>query len=62
MALANPDRPQMVICRVDEVRLALPLGNPRGIVTLDIAELSEVAQDPTGRETMARQFGSSVTC
>ena len=57
LACANPDRSQLVICRADEARLALPLGNPRGIVTLDIAESSEVAQDPTGREAMARQFG-----
>src|SRR5258708_14647956 len=49
LALANPDRPHLVICRADEARLALPLGNPRGIATLDITELSEVAQDPTGR-------------
>ena len=57
LASANPDRPHLVICRADEARLALPLGNPRGIVTLDIVESSEVAQDPTGREKMARQFG-----
>jgi hypothetical protein len=57
LASANPDRPHLAICHADEARLALPLGNPRGIVTLDIAESSEVAQDPTGRETMARQFG-----
>src|ERR1700676_1388751 len=55
LALANPDRPHLVICRADEARLALPLGNPKGLVTLDIAESSEVAQDPTGRETLARQ-------
>ena len=57
LASANSDRPHLVICHADEARLALPLGNPRGIVTLDIAESSEVAQDPTGREKMARQFG-----
>ena len=56
LASANPDRPPLVICHADEARLALPLGNPRGIVTLDIAESSEVGQDPTGREAMARQF------
>jgi hypothetical protein len=57
LALANPDRPHLVICRVDQARLALPLGNPRGIATLDIVESSEVAQDPTGCEAMKRQFG-----
>ena len=57
LALANPDRPHLVICRADEVSLAPLLRNPRGIVTLDIMESSEVAQDPTGRETMERQFG-----
>jgi hypothetical protein len=56
LALANPDRPYLVICRADVARLALPLGNPRGIATLDIVESSEVAQDPTGREAMERQF------
>lgn len=59
LACANPDRPQLVICRADEARLALPSGSPRGIVTLDIVESSEVAQDPTGRETMERQFNVS---
>src|SRR5258705_7512736 len=55
LALANPGRPYLVICRADEVSLAPR--NPRGIVTLDIMESSEVAQDPTGREAMERQFG-----
>lgn len=59
LACANSDRPQLVICRADQVRVALRSGNPRGIVTLDIAESSEVAQDPTGRETMERQFNVS---
>ena len=57
LAFANPDRPYLVICCADEARLALPLGNPGGIVTLDIAEAGEVAQDPTGREAMQREFG-----
>jgi hypothetical protein len=57
LAFVNPDRPHLVICRVDEVGLALPLGNPKGIVTLDIVESSDVAQDLTGREAMERQFG-----
>jgi hypothetical protein len=57
LALANLDRPDLVIRRADEVSLGLLLGNPRGIVILDIVESSEVAQDPTGREAMERQFG-----
>ena len=57
LALANSDQPNLVICRAGEVSLAQSLGNPRGIVTLDIMESSEVAQDPTGREAMERQFG-----
>ena len=57
LALANPDRPHLVICRADEARLALPLGNPRGLAILDIVESSEVTQDPIGREAMERQFG-----
>ena len=55
LGLANPDRPDLV--RADEVSLGLLLRNPRGIVILDIVESSEVAQDPTGREAMERQFG-----
>ena len=62
LALANPDRPNLVIRRADEVRLAPSLGNPRGIVTLDIVESSEVAQDPTGREAMEAAIWGSVTC
>ena len=57
LASANPDGPHLVIRRADEARLALPLGDPRGIVSLDIAESNEVAQDPTGREAMKGQFG-----
>jgi hypothetical protein len=57
LASANPDRAHLVIRRVDEVRLARPLGNPRSIVALDIVESSEVAHDPTGRQAMERQFG-----
>jgi hypothetical protein len=59
LALANPGRPHLVIRHVEEVSLALPSRNPGGIVTLDIQESSEVAQDPTGREAMVRQFGIS---
>jgi 2-haloacid dehalogenase len=56
LASANPDGPHLVIRRADEARLALSLGDPRGIVSLDIAESNEVAQDLTGREVMTRQF------
>jgi len=56
-ALANPDRSDLVICRADQISLALFLRNPTGIVALDIVESGEVAQDPTGREAMERQFG-----
>jgi hypothetical protein len=61
LALANPDRPDLVICRADQVGLAALLRNPGGIVILDIVESSEVAQDPTGREAMERQFGGANT-
>jgi hypothetical protein len=57
LALANPDRPQLVIRRAGEARLAQPLGNPGRIATLDIGESSEVARDPTGCEAMKGQFG-----
>jgi hypothetical protein len=61
LALANPDRPDLVICRADQVSLAALLRNPGGVVILDIVESSEVAQDPTGREAMERQFGGADT-
>ena len=56
LALANPDRPHLVICRPDEVSLAPLLRNQRGIVTLDITESSEVAQDPTSETKSWRLF------
>ena len=56
LASANPDGPHLVVRRVDAARLALPFGDPISIATLDIAEFSEVAHDPTGREAMARNF------
>ena len=56
LALANPDRPRLVICRADEVSLAPLLRNQRGIVTLDITESSEVAQDPTSETKSWRLF------
>jgi hypothetical protein len=55
MALANPDRPRLVMFRADEVSLTA-LKNPGGIAALEIVESNEVARDPTGRETMERQF------
>ena len=68
LALANPDRPDLVICRADQVSLAALFRNPGGVVILDIVESSEVAQessevaqDPTGREAMERQFGDADT-
>jgi hypothetical protein len=44
LALANPDRPDLVICRADQVSLAPLLRNPGSVVTLDIVESSEVAR------------------
>jgi hypothetical protein len=61
LALANPDRPDLVICRADQVSLAPLLRSPGGVVILDIVESSEVAQDPTGREAMERQFWGADT-
>jgi hypothetical protein len=58
LALANPDGPRLVIRRIDEARVALPFGDPMSIATLDIAESSELAQDPTGRGAMARHFSA----
>jgi hypothetical protein len=54
IALANPNRAHLVMHRANEVSVALK--NPGGIAALDITESCEVAQDPTGRETMERQF------
>lgn len=58
LALATSGRLNLVISRAEEVSLAAPLGHPGRIATLDIGESSEVAQDPTGREAMERQFRS----
>jgi hypothetical protein len=57
LASANPDRPDLVICRADQASTSPLSRNPRGIVALDIVESGEVAQDPTGREAMEGQFG-----
>ena len=56
LALANPEAPRLVICPIDEARLALPSADPNSIATLDIAELGALARDPTGREAMARHL------
>jgi hypothetical protein len=53
---ANPDLPDLVMRRADEVSLALLSQNPRGITIIELIEPSDVAQDPTGREAMERQF------
>jgi hypothetical protein len=55
---ANPDLPDLVMRRADEVSLALLSQNPRGITIIELIEPSDVAQDPTGREAMERQFGA----
>ena len=61
LALANPYQSHLVIRHADEVSLAPLSRNPRGVVILDIVEWGEVAQDPSGREAMLRQFGGADT-
>jgi hypothetical protein len=56
LAMANPDGSRLVICPIDQARPALPSADPDSIATLDIAELGELARDPTGREAMARHL------
>jgi hypothetical protein len=56
MAKTNPDHSSLVIRRLDEIHLGPSSVNPTDVATLEIAELSEVAHDPTGRETMLRQI------
>ena len=47
LARANPEAPRLVICPIDEARLALPSADPNSIATpLDIAELGALAQGP----------------
>jgi hypothetical protein len=58
LATTNPGRPHLVICRVGDVSLTVPLRTPGGITILDITESGEVAQDPTGRKAMEQQFGA----
>jgi hypothetical protein len=60
LASANPDRQDLVMHGADEVSLALLSWNPRGIAIIDIIESSDVAQDPTGREALERQFGGPL--
>ena len=57
LASANPDRAHLVIRRVDEARPGAACKESKNIVTLEILESSEVAQDPTGREAIERQLG-----
>ena len=47
---------ELVVRRAEDVSLASFLGNPGGIVALDIVESSDAAQDPTGRDAMEGQF------
>jgi hypothetical protein len=47
--------------RDDAIGIAPLLRNPGSVVTFDIVESSEVAQDPTGREARERQFGGADT-
>jgi hypothetical protein len=56
LAAAGPDNPSLVIRRHDEIHFGASSVNPADIATLEIAELSEVAHDPTGREAMRRQI------
>jgi hypothetical protein len=55
LAWARPDYPNLVIRKLDEIRPGSSSVNPAGVAALEITELSEVAQDPTGREAMLRQ-------
>jgi hypothetical protein len=56
MATTNPDHSGLVIRRLDEIHLDPSSVNQTDIAALEIAELGEVAHDPTGRETMLRQI------
>jgi hypothetical protein len=53
LATTNSDHSGLVIHRLDEVRVGS--ARPGDIATLEIAEQSELAHDPTGREAMLRQ-------
>ncbi len=61
LALANPDRPYLIICRVDEVSLAPLLRNPRGIVALDIMEFERSCARPDGARGDGAAIWDSVT-
>jgi hypothetical protein len=62
LALATSDRPNLVLRRAEEVSLAPFLGNPRGIVTLDIIESSERRARPDGARGDGRAIWGSVAC
>jgi hypothetical protein len=58
LARARPDYSSLVIRKLDEIRPGSSSVNRAGVAALEITELSEVAQDPTGREAMLRQITS----
>jgi hypothetical protein len=56
LARACPDYSNLVMRKLDEVRFGSSSVNPASVATLEITEVSEVAQDPTGRQAMLRQI------
>jgi hypothetical protein len=56
MAAADPGNSSLVIHRHDDIHSGSSSIDPTDIATLEIAERSEVAHDPTGREAMLRQI------
>jgi hypothetical protein len=57
LAVANPDRPLLVICRADEVGMAPFLRNPRGIVALDIMESAKLRKTRRGARRWSGNLG-----
>jgi hypothetical protein len=59
LASIAPDHPRLVMRPFDRIHVASPTSNSKSIATLEIAEVNEIAFDPTGREAMARQFAEA---
>jgi hypothetical protein len=57
-ASTRPDHPSLTMRPFDGVRVVSPAMKRQSIATLEIAELADVAFDPTGRATIERQSAS----
>jgi hypothetical protein len=55
LAAFSPNNSRLVIHRLDEIHIGFSSGNSNGVAFLEIAELPEVASDPTWREKFSQR-------